>query len=90
MNYFFAREQCLVGTADGGFVDVASLVFLIPGWIQGCELDRFLTEFELKTHLQVRVQRFIFFEFKFEFGKNDRVRIQVRVHSPVQNIPKQT
>ena len=46
---------------------------------QGCELDRFLMEF--KKHLQVRVQvlvqRFIFFEFKFEFGKNDRV------HNPV-------
>ena len=47
---------------------------------QGCELDRFLIEF--KRHLQVRVQRFLFFEFKFEFGKNDRVQ----VHSPVQNI----
>ena len=50
---------------------------------QGCELDQFLIEFEFKRHLQVqvRVQRFLF----FEFGKNDRV--QVRVHSPVQNIP---
>ena len=47
--------------------------------LQGCELDRFLIEF--KRHLQVLAQRFLF----FEFGKNDRV--QVRVHSPVQNIP---
>ena len=39
---------------------------------QGCELNRLLTEFEFKRYLQVRVLRF-FFEFKFEFGKNDRV-----------------
>ena len=53
---------------------------------QGCQLDRFLTEFkfEFKKYLQVRVQvrvrRILFFEFKF--GKNDRVRVQVRVRSP--------
>ena len=49
------------------------------------ELDRFLIEFkfECKRHLHVRVQRFLFFEFKFEFGKND----QVRVHNPIQLIP---
>ena len=71
MNYFLAREQCLLRTADGGFVNVACLVFLIPGWLQSCKLDRFLTEFEfeLKRHLQGRVQGFLFFEFKFEFGK---------------------
>ena len=47
---------------------------------QGCELDRFLIKFTFvfKRHLQVRVQRFLL----FEFGKND----QVRVHSPFQNI----
>ena len=52
---------------------------------QGCELDRFLIKFkfEFKKHLQVQVQKFLFFEF--EFGKNDRV--QVRMYSPVQNIP---
>ena len=52
---------------------------------QGCELGRFLIELKFERHLQVRVQvqRFLFFEFKFEFGKND----QVQVHSPVQNIP---
>ena len=56
---------------------------------QGCELDRFLTEFkfEFKRYLQVRVEvrvlRILFFEFKFELGKNDRVqRVQVRVRSP--------
>ena len=56
---------------------------------QGCELDRFLTEFkfefEFKRYLQVRVLRILFFEFKFEFGKIDRVqrvRVQVRVCSP--------
>ena len=53
---------------------------------QGCELDQFLTEFEFKRYLQVRVQvrvlRISFFEFKFEFGKNDLVRVQVRVRSP--------
>ena len=49
---------------------------------QGCELDRFLTEFkfEFKRYLQVRVQvrvlRIIFFDLKFEFGKNDRVRVR--------------
>ena len=60
-------------------------------WLmQGCELDRFLIEFErrLQVRVQVRVQRILFFEFKLEFGKNDRVRVQVRVHSPVQNIPE--
>ena len=42
----------------------------------GCELDRFLTEFE--RYLQVQVLRILFFEFIFEFGKNDRVqRVQV-------------
>ena len=58
-----------------------------PWLAPGCELDRFLTEFEfeLKRHSQVRVQGFLFFEFKFEFGKNDLVRVQV--HSPVQKIP---
>ena len=57
------------------------------GYNQGCELDRFLIEFkfEFKRHLQVRVQRILFFEFKFEFGKTDRVR--ARVHSSLQNIP---
>ena len=45
---------------------------------QGCELDRFLTKFEFKRYLQVRVLRILFFEF--EFGKNDRVQpVQVRV-----------
>ena len=29
-------------------------------------------------------------EFEFKFGKNDGVRVQVRVHSPVQNTLKQT
>ena len=52
--------------------------------MQGCELDRFLTEFEFKRYLQVRVQvrvlRIIFLEF--EFGKNDRVQ---RVRSPGLN-----
>ena len=49
---------------------------------QGCELDQFLTEFkfEFKRYLQVRVQvrvlRILFFEFKFEFGKNDRVQVR--------------
>ena len=58
----------------------------IHGLFQGCELDRFLTEFkfEFKKHLQVRVQvrvlSILFFEFKFEFGKNDRVqRVRVRI-----------
>ena len=46
---------------------------------QGCELDRFLTEFELQRYLQVRVPRILFFELKFEFGKNNRV---FRVRSP--------
>ena len=53
--------------------------------VQGCELDRFLTEFEFKSYLQVhvRVLRILF----FEFGENDRVekiffRVQVRVRSP--------
>ena len=51
------------------------------GFHQGYELNRFLIEF--KRHLQVRVQvqRSLFFEFKFEFGKNDRV------HGLVQKIP---
>ena len=54
------------------------------GWWedQGCELDRFLTEFkfEFKRYLQVRVLRILIFEFKFEFGKNDRVqRVRVQV-----------
>ena len=57
------------------------------GLAQGCELDRFLTEFkfEFKRYLQVRVQvrvaRILFFEFKFAFGKNRRVQ-RVRVRSP--------
>ena len=44
--------------------------------IQGSELDRFSTEFESYLYLQIRVQvlRILFFEFKFEFGKNDRVQ----------------
>ena len=33
-------------------------------------------KFEFKRYLQVRVLRIIFFEFKFEFGKNDRVRVR--------------
>ena len=45
---------------------------------QGCELDRFLTEFGFKKYLQVRVQvvvlRILF--FKFEFGKNNGVRVR--------------
>ena len=47
---------------------------------QGCELDRFSTEFEFKRYLQIRVQvgvlRILFFEFRFEFGKNDQVRVR--------------
>ena len=52
---------------------------------QGCELNRFFTEFKgyLQVRVQVRVLRIILFEFKFEFGENDRVqRVQVRVRSP--------
>ena len=51
---------------------------------QGCELDRFLTEFKfefmryLQVRVQVRVLRILFFEFTFEFSKNDRVQ-RVRV-----------
>ena len=53
------------------------------GYIQDCELNRFLTEFEFKRYLQVRVQVrvLIMLFFEFEFGKNDRVQ-QVRVRSP--------
>ena len=58
--------------------EMAMLPINIHGLFQGCELDRFLTEFkfEFKKHLQVRVQvrvlSILFFEF--EFGKNDRVQ----------------
>ena len=50
---------------------------------QGYELDRLLTEFKFERYLRVRVQvlRILFFEFKFQFGENDRVQ-RVRVRSP--------
>ena len=69
--------------------NIATLVFTQPSIgsneidaKRDCELDRFLTEFkfEFMSYLQVRVQvlRILFFEFKFEFGENDRVqRVQV-------------
>ena len=47
---------------------------------QGCELDRFLTEFkfDFKGYLLVRVQIRVLKILFFEFGKNDRVQVQVR------------
>ena len=42
---------------------------------QSCELDRFLTEFEFKRYLPVRIVKILFFEFgkmtKFEFAALD-------------------
>ena len=60
---------------------------ILPSIHQDCKFDRFLTEFKfafkryLQVQVQVRVLRTSFFEFKFEFGKNDRVQ-RVRVRSP--------
>ena len=64
------------------FVSTTSLILRLVCCHQGCALDQFLTEFkiEFERYLQVRVQvrvlRILFFEFKFEFGKNDRVRVR--------------
>ena len=83
-----SRRQALNMNVKQGSCDLLNTIFAVIGLTQGCELDRFLTEFEFKRYLQVRVQvrvlRILFFEFKFEFGKNDRVqrvRVQVRVRS---------
>ena len=90
---YYGHECRIMNEKVRSRVQAAEMRFLrrISDLTQGCELDRFLTEFkfEVKRYLQVRVQarvlRILLFEF--EIGKNDRVRrvqilIKVRVLSP--------